>query len=279
MLGIFCADILFAYGLVIEMGYILVVVGTLWIPGRRITWFFSICTTVLIFMAKYLAESKHMLIQDEAFFLWQHNLWIAVAMIWVCAGLVDKFHQVRRAQERKLFLLSIQDELTHVYNRRYFLHRLNIEWAKHIRSKQYLSLLLLDIDFFKKYNDKLGHQAGDQCLKRVAETIDRHVNRGDDFVARYGGEEFVVVLPTTPKEGAIKVANDIQHGIEALAALHPDSSVSPYLTVSIGVTTLIPNAAQDTDLLLYQADNALYQAKQLGRNRNVYFEPQSSKSK
>ncbi len=167
----------------------------------------------------------------------------------------------------KLEQLAQTDALTQVANRRQFDSQLKREWRRMQRSKQPLSLLLIDIDYFKRYNDCYGHQQGDLCLFQVAQKLKQAVYRVPDFVGRYGGEEFVVVLPETNKAGAVSIAQRIQAGIAALNIPHQDSEVSHRVTLSIGIATLIPSPKTSPKLLIAKADKALYTAKNKGRNR------------
>jgi diguanylate cyclase (GGDEF)-like protein len=142
-----------------------------------------------------------------------------------------------------------------------------MEWQRLLREKAYLSLILLDIDYFKYYNDCYGHQAGDTCLIQVAQTAAKQLKRPADLFARYGGEEFIVVLPNTNLEGAIMVAESIQQAIRDLCIPHQDSKVSDVVTVSMGISCLIPTADSSVEDLIKITDDALYQAKQQGRDR------------
>ena len=163
--------------------------------------------------------------------------------------------------------LSWLDGLTGVANRRSLDTALNREWQRAQRDKTEVSLLMLDIDFFKLYNDHFGHQAGDDCLKMVAATIARVVTRPGDLVARYGGEEFAVLLPGTSSEGAASVATRILDAVAALNILHPRSTVSNIVTLSIGISTLLPGDELNPYHLVGFADEALYNAKKAGRNQ------------
>lgn len=165
----------------------------------------------------------------------------------------------------KLELLSRTDSLTELANRRYFNDYLDLEWNRAIREKIPISLLMIDIDYFKFFNDNYGHIQGDRCLKEVAKELKDSLNRSIDFVARYGGEEFVLVLPNTLN--AEIVAQRCQKNIESLEIPHEYSKVSKYVTVSIGLTTMIPSLELSKTQLIMQADKALYQAKEKGRNQ------------
>lgn len=168
---------------------------------------------------------------------------------------------------RQLQKLSLKDPLTKLWNRRKYDKTINLEWNRCQRHQKSIALLVLDIDYFKKYNDEYGHLAGDECLTKLGQTIRDSLFRVADIAARYGGEEFVVILPETEKEEAIRIANLIRQKIEALHILHAHSPVSSYVTVSIGVTSLVPNSNLSYEDLFDFADKALYQAKDNGRNQ------------
>ncbi len=167
----------------------------------------------------------------------------------------------------KLRDISYIDGLTGVANRLRFDDFFRKEWRRARRTKRPISILMLDIDFFKNYNDLLGHLEGDECLKNVAKAIQSHIRADVDLVARYGGEEFVVVLPETDLKGALKVAERIRRDIEGLKIAHPGSEVSKFVTVSIGVASIVPIDNLKKEVLLNMADKALYVAKKRGRNR------------
>jgi len=178
----------------------------------------------------------------------------------------------RKQTENQLIWLSTHDELTGIYNRRYFNKQINIEWRRLIREKNPLGVIILDIDYFKNYNDTLGHQAGDECLKMIAQVLPKRLKRAFDFAARYGGEEFIVLLPNTPIKGVTKIANLIKNDIFALNIPHPVSAVGGRVTVSMGLTAMLPTKACTFEVLIRRADHALYQAKNSGRDRFVIFQ-------
>ncbi len=159
---------------------------------------------------------------------------------------------------QKLEMTSQKDGLTDIWNRKHFDQVLKAEWARGIRYKHRLSLLFMDIDDFKDFNDQYGHQAGDDCLVQVAKVLKEKAKRSTDFVARYGGEEFVVMLADTDEEGTALVAEAIRSGIEALG-----------VTVSIGVSAMIPSANISAEKLIRLSDQAMYQAKENGKNQVV----------
>jgi diguanylate cyclase (GGDEF)-like protein len=163
--------------------------------------------------------------------------------------------------------LSSLDGLTGIANRRHFDEFLDQEWKRAIRDATPLSLVFIDIDFFKAYNDTYGHQMGDECLKQVANTLSGTLYRPGDLVARYGGEEFVIVSPNIDARGAAVVAEGLRARVEALGIAHAYSRVSKYVTISLGLANTIPKKDSSPAALITTADHALYQAKQEGRNR------------
>jgi len=169
--------------------------------------------------------------------------------------------------QKKLETLSYQDGLTGAANRRMFDNRLETEWMSAARTRQPLSLILLDIDHFKQFNDYHGHAEGDECLIRVAAALKQVGCRPRDIVARYGGEEFVLLLPDTSEASARQLAERCQRAIADLRIVHGQSSCSPHVTASIGVSTITPQAGDKSRMLFDAADKLLYSAKQVGRNR------------
>ncbi len=173
----------------------------------------------------------------------------------------------RKKLENELRRIAAQDGLTQTANRRTFDQSLEKEWRRTARSGQPLSLIMMDIDFFKKYNDTYGHHGGDTCLKEVAAALREVVNRPGDLVARYGGEEFAAILPETQAEGALSLAQAMCRAVEALHIEHAPSDVSSWVTVSVGHATIIPRPEDTPTHLIELADSALYDAKEGGRNR------------
>lgn len=187
---------------------------------------------------------------------------------------IQQRHQAEAALQnanQELHRLATLDGLTQVANRRRFDQYLHKVWQILVREHLPLSLLMCDVDFFKRYNDSKGHQAGDECLYQVAQSMKLAVKRPADLVSRYGGEEFAVILPNTNAEGAISVAQEIQQSIKALGLIHPQSPISPYITLSIGASCTIPGQQVFPESLLAAADRALYQAKQSGRDRTAFL--------
>ena len=159
------------------------------------------------------------------------------------------------------------DGLTGIPNRRHFDEQLDSEIKYSLREGHPLSVIMIDIDHFKPFNDNFGHGAGDQCLQQVSATLSAAAKRPTDRVCRYGGEEFVALLPNTDGAGARQLAEIMRSSIEDLGIKHPHSSVSPVLTISLGTTTFSPQEGADKTSLLKRADQALYDAKHAGRNR------------
>ena len=165
--------------------------------------------------------------------------------------------------------LAAQDGLTGLANRRHFDHYLAAQWQCCLLEKKSLALILIDVDFFKAYNDAYGHLLGDDCLKQVAAILKSMGRIKTDLVARYGGEEFVVVLPDTTQDGAEQLAQRIQQAIAEQNIPHRQSSVAAHVTLSMGLTSLVPSEAETMASMIQTADLALYQAKTRGRNRIV----------
>ncbi|GBF82169.1 GGDEF domain-containing response regulator [Aphanothece sacrum] len=184
---------------------------------------------------------------------------------------VHKMNRELHELNTKLHRLANLDGLTEVANRRCFDETLEHEWRRLSREKQPLSLILGDIDYFKLYNDNYGHLSGDDCLKKVAQAISSVIHRPADLVARYGGEEFAIILPNTPTSGAMQVAQKILEEIRQLQLPHKASKVQSYVTMSLGVGTVLPTLGISETTLINQADEFLFQAKKEGRDRVVSY--------
>jgi two-component system chemotaxis family response regulator WspR len=183
-------------------------------------------------------------------------------------ALEESREQLAKAN-RTLQKLSSLDGLTGIANRRTFDETLNKEWQRALRSKKPIGLIMLDIDYFKLYNDHYGHQGGDDCLKKVAKGLDSAIHRDTDFLARYGGEEFSAVLPDTDIQGAVKVAEEMRQSIKSLRIKHAKSKVCDIVSISSGVASVLPQNDAEPEVLIAAADQALYKAKEEGRDRVV----------
>ena len=177
-----------------------------------------------------------------------------------------KNHLELKHQRDLLSHLSKHDGLTGICNRSKFDEFIQDEWQRGLRDKTSLSLIFIDIDFFKKFNDYYGHTAGDDCLKKVAQTINNSLERSVDLAARYGGEEFVCVLPNTDPAGAKHIAELIRSNIFKLQLAHKESTVEPVVTISLGISSVIPDDESSAIVLIQTADKMLYKAKEQGRN-------------
>lgn len=166
----------------------------------------------------------------------------------------------------KLKLLSDLDGLTGIPNRRRFDEYMKLQWQYAQRSNTFLSLIMIDIDHFKAFNDLYGHGRGDECLKKVAKIIFETVNRPTDMVARYGGEEFACLLPVTDFEGALKIAEEMRLNVLSLSILHDHPYPDGRVTISLGVASIKPTLYSSSAILLNHADHALYEAKRSNRN-------------
>ena len=163
--------------------------------------------------------------------------------------------------------ISFVDALTGLANRRRLDETLQTEWQRAQRLQTSLCIIIIDIDFFKAYNDTLGHPEGDKCLVAVAEVISKAASRAGDFAARYGGEEFMVLIPGLDHAAAMAYAETLRQACETRAIPHPASPVAAVVTISLGVAVCVPTAESSVEALVAQADAALYRAKHEGRNR------------
>jgi diguanylate cyclase (GGDEF)-like protein len=199
---------------------------------------------------------------------------LTVANVICIAGAWNLEHARRTAwlEGQRLAESALQDGLTGIHNRRRFDEHLQRVWSQCVRERKPLALLLADIDHFKPYNDRYGHQAGDEAMKAVAEALGGFARRPLDLAARYGGEEFAIILYDTKREQAERIADEILEAVRRLAVPHAGSGAAPVLTVSIGVACVAPAARRSWTGLVQLADQALYAAKDGGRNRAVALE-------
>ena len=222
---------------------------------------------------------ENCIVLDIEHFYNRENNWFHIVAVKLGDGFAVNFRDITERKQMEIALKDANqelqrqaniDSLTKVANRRRFDEYLSQEWSRCAREKQTLSLILCDVDYFKYYNDSYGHQAGDQCLYQVAQGMAKSIKRPADVVFRYGGEEFAMILPFTIGEGALKVAQDVRKQIVNLKIPHDLSQVSEYVTLSLGVSSIIPNVDSSPELLIAAADQALYEAKASGRNRVEY---------
>ncbi len=201
-------------------------------------------------------------------------LTLVIANVICVAGAWNLEHARRMAwlEGQRLAETALQDGLTGIHNRRRFDEHLQRAWAQSIRERKPISLLLADIDHFKAYNDRYGHQAGDEALKAVAGVLSRFARRPLDLAARYGGEEFAIILFDTKREQAERVGDEVLEAVRKLGIVHQDSAAAPVLTVSLGIACVSPVARRSWAGLIQLADEALYAAKDGGRNRAVALE-------
>jgi len=170
---------------------------------------------------------------------------------------------------KKLETLSITDKLTNINNRHALEDYMDIIWKQSRRLQLPVNILMIDVDYFKKYNDSLGHLQGDRALIAIAQCMKNQIKRDTDFIARFGGEEFVCLLPYIEKENAVNFAKELVQKVENMKMYHPLSEISKYVTISVGMASVIPNEQNSPTQLLDEADKALYEAKHSGRNRCV----------
>lgn len=267
--AILVMDLLTPLGLALNALYSVVVVFSLYAESARVTRNLSALCTALVVVGALLAQPSRVPLTIVF-----ANSAVFVLIIWIMGGLVmvrlRSLSQIRQQQlllesaNRELERMANIDVLTGLANRRHFNDQLANECAHANRMHAPLSLLMIDVDFFKSYNDTLGHQAGDKCLRAVADTIRHTLRRPIDIAARYGGEEFAVILPSTSASGAHKRAEAIREAVRALKKPNPGRKNLP-ITVSIGVATAQPPI--EAEALIRRADQALYRAKTYGRDR------------
>jgi diguanylate cyclase (GGDEF)-like protein len=189
---------------------------------------------------------------------------------------IAKWRTERYAEE--LGRLSREDGLTGLANRRHFDESLQREWRRAGRQKSSLAVLMIDVDNFKHFNDKLGHPEGDRCLQRVAKLLSAYARRPGELVARYGGEEFVMIFPDTDHQQAVNIAEHVLDGIREARIQQPDGLERWYVTISIGVSATVPSERLTPSRLLVASDQALYAAKRNGRNGWWYQSPETHSS-
>jgi diguanylate cyclase (GGDEF)-like protein len=270
--AIFLVDIFAPPRIAVHALYSLVIVVSLTSGNARTIWFFAwLCTTMLLagyFFSPSSFFPAWLLLFNRTLFLLV--IWITVMLGLRLINIQKKLreHEIRLQETNcELEMLARYDSLTGVANRHYFDEKLEGECDRANRGDIPLSLIMIDVDLFKNYNDIMGHQEGDSCLKSIAKTIQGQLRRPGDLVARYGGEEFAVILPATSVEGAQERAEDIRRAVMKLAIFHPDARVEGPVTVSLGVASVLPKKRRIEPAELIQgADTAMYRAKRDGRN-------------
>lgn len=259
--------------------YDVIIIVTIISFGLRVQ--FPVCLLIISLAAVMTILTTVSLNWKIDWFKFCHYYGLGSAITLIIVGLIERQERFAFLQEmlvahqtveldrlnRALDRVSREDPLTSLANRRAFDEVLHKEWERAKRDQQGIALLYMDVDFFKLYNDTYGHNIGDVCLRRVAQTIKQALRRPADLAARYGGEEFVVLLPNTDLEGAMDVAQRIIKHIDALALPHSRSKVASFVTLSVGVTYLIPTNQNTLTAFLAKADAALYKAKENGRHQ------------
>jgi diguanylate cyclase (GGDEF)-like protein len=272
-----------------------------WIRGRKVARYYTIAWTVLVVMAVINNLRSIGLVEPTFFAYYAAHIGSATEAVLLSLALADRINIIKgetlaakdrafeaekaltnelekqvaeRTKElqvanKELEKQSNTDGLTNVFNRRYFDRQLESEWRRHERSSLPMALIMADIDFFKQYNDNYGHQAGDACLQAVARALEASAQRPHDVVARYGGEEFVALLPETDTQGAEAVAQAMKEAIDGLSIPHDNSSGGGTLSLSFGVSALVPDRDTDPSSLITLADQALYHCKKSGRDRII----------
>ncbi len=240
------------WSLIILLAYV-----SAWIGTRRLSHLYKIALTLALMGGVVLICSTAL----------NFGWWLPVVPMSLAIMIAGATMMTFEAQQ--LTILSNQDPLTLLANRRMFDETLYREWYRSLRSQTPIGLILCDVDYFKSYNDTYGHSKGDHCLRAVASVLKKSVKRPTDLAARYGGEEFVILLPNTDSHGALRVAKLIQLEMQTLQIDHSGSRVSPFVTLSLGIASIVPTTDVMTELLVDVADAGLYEAKRKGRNQVV----------
>lgn len=257
------------YGVSVFAVVVLMLIGVYLMVGML--FYAALRSALAIFIAYCIAVPMFNLPTEQ----WVYNLVVLLATNivggTVCYAL-EKVHRTNYLEARLLTEMACRDGLTGIYNRRMLDEHIDKVWQQAGRERVAVALLLIDIDYFKAYNDYYGHQAGDECLKHVAKALAHCARRPLDFAARYGGEEFAVVLYDARREYVEELTRQIQNSMNDLALKHPASPVSAQLTVSIGAACVLPKPERSQYGFIQLADEALYEAKGSGRNRAVIMD-------
>ncbi len=273
MCFVFIGDLEAPMGMTISSVYILVGVISVAFDPPLIVFAYAIGCTLLMLLAMVLRKPA----DGFGWMQWSNHL-VNFGLLWIVTmmglRLKKAVRQIARHEKEliqvneELQRISRHDALTGVANRRFFDETLQMELNRAFRQRTSLALIMIDIDYFKAYNDTFGHVQGDTCLVRIAQAIQMNIRRSADLTARYGGEEFAVILPGTTLEGAIGRCQAIQSQIANLKIEHPGSQVSKFVTISIGLYFYSPQDTRiDAQQMTELTDKCLYRAKTLGRNR------------
>lgn len=232
---------------------------------------------IVLIYSQYFFSTKHcFLIYSDTNLKKMIVIVIFIPILILLVGILQRQNMIKtkelEVQNEKLKMISRLDPLTNIANRRYFEEDIFHKMTRAANEKAYISLLIVDIDFFKQYNDYYGHVLGDQCLMKVAQTISKEVKKTNNFAARFGGEEFVITLYNMNQNEVKGIAENIMNRIKELKIPHSKSTISAHLTVSIGGATQANFETIDYQNLLMQADKALYYAKNNGRNQLRHFD-------
>jgi diguanylate cyclase (GGDEF)-like protein len=231
-------------------------------------WFYVLYGLAAVLIAIY---GYRLVAQEHRFRIWKKKI-KRIGEMTIPGLMQERLHllevHTRHLEQVNLELqqLSYLDSLTGVSNRRHFEEALDLEWRRGNRQGTPLSLMMIDVDYFKPFNDICGHQLGDTCLKRIANTLSQALHRPGDMAVRYGGDEFLILIPGTDAAGASELAEILRARVEALEIPHADTPVGKVVTISLGVVTGYPTMHSSSGELIALADEALYQAKEAGRN-------------
>jgi diguanylate cyclase (GGDEF)-like protein len=257
------------HGVSVFSAVVLVVIGIYLLVGML--FYAALRSALVVFVAYAIGAPLMNLPDDQSVYNFVVLFCANVVGATVCYAL-EKVHRTNYLEARLLTEMACRDGLTGIYNRRMLDEHLDKVWQQGGRERVFVALLLVDIDYFKAYNDYYGHQAGDECLKQVAHTLSHCARRPLDFTARYGGEEFAIVLYDARREYVDELMRQIQISMEALALKHPASPIHNHLTVSIGAAWVVPQPERSHFGFVQLADEALYEAKGTGRNRAVVMD-------
>lgn len=202
---------------------------------------------------------------------------LTILLTAILAAKLQRAREKLRQHQRELEIMSITDITTGIFNRRHLNEILDLEYKRMAREGTTLSILMIDVDYFKNYNDKLGHQTGDECIRKVAQALLGILQRPGDVLGRYGGDEFTAILPNTDRDGAEVISESMLDAISELRMVHPDSEVSGNVTISVGGACHSGRSGGGSVMkLLRLADEAMYRSKQSGRNRAVVLDEDST---